>query len=86
MLFALVTNIIAESEGFEPSIPLQIYTLSRRAPSTTRTTLLVSAITNRAAKIYIVAYRLNIFSALAEVICATSSKEIFFALAKLWAI
>ena len=29
----------AESEGFEPSIPFRVYTLSRRAPSTTRTTL-----------------------------------------------
>ena len=33
-------SLAAESEGFEPSIPLLIYTLSRRAPSTTRTTLL----------------------------------------------
>ena len=32
-------NIHAESEGFEPSIPFRVYTLSRRAPSTTRTTL-----------------------------------------------
>ena len=30
----------AESEGFEPSIQFPVYTLSRRAPSTTRTTLL----------------------------------------------
>ena len=30
----------AEREGFEPSIPFQVYTLSRRAPSTTRTPLL----------------------------------------------
>ena len=32
--------LYAESEGFEPSIPFRVYTLSRRAPSTTRTTLL----------------------------------------------
>ncbi len=30
---------LAESEGFEPSIRFPVYTLSRRAPSTTRTTL-----------------------------------------------
>ena len=29
----------AESEGFEPSIQFPIYTLSKRAPSATRTTL-----------------------------------------------
>ena len=27
---------MAESEGFEPSIGINLYTLSRRAPSTTR--------------------------------------------------
>src|SRR5271154_4429306 len=31
---------LAERAGFEPAIPLQVYTLSRRAPSTTRTPLL----------------------------------------------
>ena len=37
----LVTNSnSAESEGFEPSIQFPIYTLSKRAPSATRTTLL----------------------------------------------
>ena len=35
----------AETEGFEPSIQFPVYTLSRRAPSTTRTSL------QRAAKI-----------------------------------
>ena len=29
----------AESEGFEPSIQFPVYTLSKRAPSATRTTL-----------------------------------------------
>ena len=29
----------AETEGFEPSIQFPVYTLSRRAPSTTRTSL-----------------------------------------------
>ena len=29
----------AETEGFEPSIEFPLYTLSRRAPSTTRTSL-----------------------------------------------
>ena len=32
---------MAESEGFEPSIRFPVYTLSRRAPSTARTTLQV---------------------------------------------
>ncbi len=30
---------MAEREGFEPSIRVNVYTLSRRAPSTTRTPL-----------------------------------------------
>jgi hypothetical protein len=29
----------AERAGFEPAIPFRVYTLSRRAPSTTRTPL-----------------------------------------------
>ncbi len=37
--FCGATICLAESEGFEPSIQFPIYTLSRRAPSTTRTTL-----------------------------------------------
>ena len=37
--FYLKKRLSAESEGFEPSIPFRVYTLSRRAPSTTRTTL-----------------------------------------------
>ncbi len=32
---------VAEREGFEPSIRFTVYTLSRRAPSTTRPPLLV---------------------------------------------
>ena len=31
----------AERKGFEPLIPFRVYTLSRRAPSTTRTPLLI---------------------------------------------
>jgi hypothetical protein len=31
---------LAERAGFEPAIPFRVYTLSRRAPSTTRTPLL----------------------------------------------
>jgi hypothetical protein len=31
--------VIAERKGFEPSIRFHVYTLSRRAPSTTRTPL-----------------------------------------------
>lgn len=34
--------LFAEREGFEPSIPLRVYTLSRRAPSATRTPLCVN--------------------------------------------
>ncbi len=30
---------MAEREGFEPSVPFQVHTLSRRAPSTARTSL-----------------------------------------------
>jgi hypothetical protein len=32
--------LFAERAGFEPAIPFRVYTLSRRAPSTTRTPLL----------------------------------------------
>ena len=32
-------HLSAETEGFEPSIQFPVYTLSRRAPSTTRTSL-----------------------------------------------
>ena len=37
---------LAEREGFEPSIELPLYTLSRRAPSTTRTSLRVFRISS----------------------------------------
>jgi hypothetical protein len=33
-------DLSAERAGFEPAIPFRVYTLSRRAPSTTRTPLL----------------------------------------------
>jgi hypothetical protein len=33
---------MAEREGFEPSIEFPLYTLSRRAPSTTRPSLLIA--------------------------------------------
>ena len=32
-------RVMAERAGFEPAIPFRVYTLSRRAPSTTRTPL-----------------------------------------------
>ena len=32
-------DYLAEREGFEPSVPVKIHTLSRRAPSTTQTSL-----------------------------------------------
>src|SRR4051812_49675319 len=31
-----MAQIVAEGAGFEPAIPFPVYTLSRRAPSTTR--------------------------------------------------
>src|SRR6187399_2324543 len=34
-----VMLLFAERAGFEPAIPFRVYTLSRRAPSTTRTPL-----------------------------------------------
>lgn len=36
-----IVGLVAEREGFEPSVPFRIHTLSRRAPSTTRTSLQV---------------------------------------------
>jgi hypothetical protein len=36
----------AERAGFEPAIPFPVYTLSRRAPSTTRTPLLFNYLEN----------------------------------------
>ena len=38
---SLIYKVKAETEGFEPSIQFPVYTLSRRAPSTTRTSLLI---------------------------------------------
>jgi hypothetical protein len=35
----LSTEKLAEREGFEPPIPVKVYTLSRRAPSATRPSL-----------------------------------------------
>ena len=35
-----IFNNLAEREGFEPSIEFPLYTLSKRAPSTTRPSLL----------------------------------------------
>ena len=35
----LMEDLSAERKGFEPSIQFPVYTLSRRAPSTTRTPL-----------------------------------------------
>ena len=41
--FAEAMEVKAETEGFEPSIELPLYTLSKRAPSATRTSLQRSA-------------------------------------------
>jgi hypothetical protein len=35
--------VLAEREGFEPPIPVKVYTLSRRAPSATRPSLRVAS-------------------------------------------
>ena len=40
ILFRVFESLLAETERFELSIQLPVYTLSRRAPSTTRTRLL----------------------------------------------
>jgi site-specific DNA recombinase len=40
---------MAERAGFEPAIPFRVYTLSRRAPSTTRTPLLCVTLSHRRA-------------------------------------
>ena len=37
---------MAEREGFEPSVPFQVHTLSRRAPSTARTSLRLKTFLN----------------------------------------
>ena len=36
----------AEREGFEPSVPVRVHTLSRRAPSTARAPLLIKHLFN----------------------------------------
>ena len=36
MLYNYKVNTLAERAGFEPAIELPLYTLSKRAPSTTR--------------------------------------------------
>lgn len=66
-------SLLAETEGFEPSIQFPIYTLSRRAPSTTRTSLQFMR-----QQIYITQRRLNKLIALAVVTLATSATSIFF--------
>jgi hypothetical protein len=38
---------VAETKGFEPLIRFPVYTLSRRAPSTTRTSLLFKDCKNK---------------------------------------
>ena len=35
----MLLRMLAEREGFEPPIPVKVYTLSRRAPSATRPSL-----------------------------------------------
>ena len=39
LVVAILWEIMAEREGFEPSVELPLHTLSRRAPSATRTPL-----------------------------------------------
>jgi hypothetical protein len=45
----LKTKSLAERVGFEPTIPVKVYTLSKRAPSATRPSL------RRAANLFIIA-------------------------------
>ncbi len=65
---------MAESKRFELLIPFRVYTLSRRAPSTTRTTLLFEG----GQKYSINLYMPNIFWALVVVTAAISAAGIFF--------
>jgi hypothetical protein len=65
----------AETEGFEPSVELPLHTLSKRAPSATRTSL---QFFTGWQKYSFNIYNPNIFSALAVVIAATSFAETFF--------
>ena len=60
----------AETKGFEPLIEFPLYTLSRRAPSTTRTPLLKNAGGKNSG---LQPYIPNIFRAFALVISPTSS-------------
>jgi hypothetical protein len=81
-LLNFLTFVSAERAGFEPAIPFRVYTLSRRAPSTTRTPLLLNTARGRkpypsrgAQKYNIAPYLPNNFSAFAVVTAATSSTE-----------
>ncbi len=65
----------AETKRFELLIQFPVYTLSRRAPSATRTSL---PNFTGGQKYSFNIYKPNIFSALAVVTAATSSGEIFF--------
>ena len=78
----------AERKGFEPLIPFRVYTLSRRAPSTTRTPLLVylDGLARGLQKYNFPAYLPNIFCAFSVVIRATSSTETPFTSASFAAI
>ena len=60
----------AETEGFEPSKQFPVYTLSKRAPSTTRTNLL-----RWIAKIKVFTQSRKIFFELLVVASATSSRD-----------
>jgi hypothetical protein len=70
-------NFYAESKRFELLIPFRVYTLSRRAPSTTRTTLLFKG----RQKYSIRPYEPNIFCVFAVVMAAISSTGLFFTVA-----
>ncbi len=65
----------AETEGFEPSVEFPLHTLSKRAPSATRTSL---QFFTGWQKYSFNTYKPNIFSALAVVTAATSSTDTFF--------
>ena len=66
--------VFAERKGFEPSIQFPVYTLSRRAPSTTRTPLYFPQGSAKVSLFYI----LNNFKALFAMISAIFSGSIPF--------
>ncbi len=75
----------AETKGFEPLIRFPVYTLSRRAPSTTRTSLLTLYLGYKGLqKYWFRAQQPNNFLAFCVVLCATCFISTFFISANLF--